>query len=393
MLRPIDFSAPSFYIGNAYLSPYLDALQLQLTEILKRVFEAPVGYFLKISVFRQAAMQDPFSQWVVHPLVLHIENIWKRSQGIPLPQSFDPARLEKSAQFLSEFAEVRTLQTSDGKSIRWALYKPEKFQQWITANGGLRIGEWIVPRQPADWKKLKRLGEFKWFEQVGQAFRVPAPVVGAQDKCVLRCQGFGRTMAMDKAFIGMHLAAGFNYSLFDWRDELSVKGYLEDAEGCYQALLGEGFSPSQIKIMASCRGTFPATQLKERHHAEGVDAVLVQPPPSLAKVVANQKPPTDFLGSLGIGAIERDGEHYDSIRRLQGLRPGSGRICLIVSEGDKTLPSDTAEQFQRAAGHAGPFHAIWEPKVKGGIDPHFEEPLRKPEIFKRYAEFLAGRIP
>ena len=211
--------------------------------------------------------------------------------------------------------------------------------------------------------------------------------------CSWRCQGFGRTMAMDKAFIGMHLAAGFNYSLFDWREELSIKGYLEDAEGCYQALLGQGFTPSQIKIMASCRGTFPATQLKSRHHAEGVDAVLIQPPPSLHKVVANQVFPTNHIGLLGMDAVETEEEHYDSVRCLESLRPSSGRLCVIVSEGDKTLPADTAEQFQRAARLAGPFYTISEPKVEGGIDSHFEEPLRKAPIFRKYAEFLAGRAP
>ena len=198
---------------------------------------------------------------------------------------------------------------------------------------------------------------------------------------------------MDKAFIGIHLASGFNYALFDWRKDLSIKGYAEDAESCYQAVLREGFSPRQIKIMASCRGTFPAMQLKERHHAEGVDAVLIQPPPSLAGVIANQAFPANHIGMLGIGTVERDGQHYDSIRRLQNLPRSRGRLCLLVSEGDRTIPTDTEEQFRRAAVHAGPYYAIWERGTTTDTDPHLEEPLRKPEIYRRYTEFLAGRVP
>ncbi len=393
MLDAVRSGLPQSIVYFCYANSLLEELKERLYEILTRALEAPAGYFVKISVFRQAAMKDRCSQWVALPLVFNVENLWRSKQGSPPHQSFDEARLEKSAVFLREFAEVRTLQTQDGKTLNWKLYRPEKFQQWITANGGLRIGEWIVPRRRGDWEKLKRLNEFKWFEQVGQAFRVPAVVPGAGNSCVLRCQGFGRTMAMDKAFIGQHLAAGFNYALFDWRDELSIKGFAEDAEGCYQALRREGFAPSQIKIMASCRGTFPATQLKQRHHAEGVDAVLIQPPLSLRKVIACQPGPSSHIGMMGLGAIETEEEHYDSAARLQSLRPSSGRLCVIVSEGDRTLPEDTEEQFRRAACHAGPFYAIREPKVEGGSDPHFDEPLRKPEIFRRYVEFLAGRSP
>src|SRR5580692_1783318 len=101
MLRPVGFHLPPLCIDSAHLFSYSNALQQKLTEILKRVFEAPVGYFLKMSVFRQAAMQDSFSQWMVQPLMLHIENSWKRTQGIPLPLPFEPGRLEKSAQFLA----------------------------------------------------------------------------------------------------------------------------------------------------------------------------------------------------------------------------------------------------------------------------------------------------
>lgn len=393
MLQPISSALhPSSSFHEATPS-CLYILQQKIEEVLRRALQAPAGYFVKISVFRQAAMKGLFSRWFIEPLMLAIENLWRRLQGIPAHAAIDPMRLEKSAQFLSEFAEVRTLTTSDGQVLKWALYRPGRFEAWIQSHGGIREGEWIRPRKPEDWVRLRRLGEFKWFEEVGQAFRVPTPVQGANDQCVLRCQGFGRTMAMDKAFIGIHLASGFNYALFDWRDELSIKGYAEDAEGCYQTLLREGFAPSQIKIMASCRGTFPATQLKERHHAEGVDAVLIHPPPSLRKVIANQVFPSNVVGEIGLGAIETDGEHYDSIRRLKGLKPSSGRLCIIVSDGDKTLPPDTAEQFERAAARAGPFYVTREPKVDDGIDSHFMEPLCNPTIFKRYTEFLAGREP
>jgi hypothetical protein len=378
------FQLPVLNIWN-----HFENVAKPFTGLVKRIFEAPAGYFLKITVFRSAAMQDRCSKWIVEPAALAVLNVWQKINGIPYQHAgMDAKRLENSAAFLREFGEMRSIKTSDGKNLSWVCYRPEKFENWIRENGGLRQGEWIVPRRIEDWQRLKRLSEFRWFEQKGQAFRVPVPVAGAQNICVLRCQGFGRSMAMDKNYIGLHLAAGFNYAVFDWRDELSVKGYFQDAEAGYQAALHERFSPSQIKIMGSCRGTFPVTYLKECHHHDGVDAILINPPPSLRAVVAEQMAPANWIGLLGLGAIENGDEHFDSIRRLQGLCPSTGRLCLVMSEGDQTLPKNTLQQFRDAASHAGPFKVIWEPKNSSGSDPHFDEPLRKPQIFERYTEFL-----
>jgi hypothetical protein len=382
-------SSPYVFQSSA---SYFEKLPKCLTSLVKRIFEATTGYFLKVSVFSLAAFQGRFSKWIIAPVVLTVTNFWKRVKGISQQHAaIDSKRLENGAAFLREFAEVRTLTTPGGKVLPWVCYRPEKFEQWIRANGGIRIGERIFPRQPGDWQRLKRLGEFKWFEQVGHSFRIPAPVTGAQQICVLRCQGFGRTMTMDKNFIGLHLAAGFNYAIFDWGKEVSIKSYFQDAEGGYQAALREGFSPSQIKIMGSCRATFPISYLKEQHHAEGVDAVLIQPPPSLREMIATYKPPANWIGQLSLGAVEKDGEHFDSVRRFRSLRPSSGRLCLVMSEGDKTLPENTADQFRNAASHAGPFEIIWDPKDNSGSDPHFAEPLRKPPIFERYTQFLVSR--
>lgn len=371
-------------------SESIETLKETLFWILKKIFEMPTGYFLKISVFQNAALQGRFSQTFVRPIALHVVNQWKKSQGIPQQSDvIDPARLERTETFLKEFSEIRTMKTPDGIELAWRLYRPEKFQRWIEANGGIRQGEWIVPRNLESWERLKRLGEFKCFEQRGQAFLVPAPIPGAQNKVVLHCHSFGRLMAMDKSYIGQHLAAGINFAQFDWRDEISIKGYFQDAETCYQELLRQGFRGNQIKVMASCRGTFPAVYLKARHHAEGIDAMLIHPPPSLSQAIAMNSPPANWIGLMGIGAIERDGEHFDSIQRLQSLAPSIGRLSLIMSEKDKMVPQDTAQQFARAYGQAGPFHVIWEPNDASVADPHFEDPLRLPSVFQQYTAFLA----
>ncbi len=359
--------------------------------LFKKIIEPLAGYLLKICLFRLSALQDRFSRWIVEPLARAVVNLWMKCQGIPNRfESYDPVRLAQSAAFLSEFAEIRTAATEDGKTIQWALYTPEKFEEWIEKNGGVRDGEWIRPRTEQDWSCLQRLRQFKWFEEKkNHSFRVPPPIPGASNKCILRCNGFGRTIPMDKAFIGLHLAAGFKYAVFDWRDEISIKGFFQDAEAIYQKLLQEGMAPQQIKAMGSCRATFPAARLKELHHKEGLDAVLIHAPPSLRAVVAHSQWPSNKIGLMGIGAIEKDGADFDTLRRLRSLEKGTAATCLIMNEDDQTLPPTAISDLKAAAEKSGPCDLIIEPKNEGSSDPHFEEPLRNPIVLQRYFAFLA----
>ncbi|HEY4255459.1 MAG TPA: hypothetical protein VGM34_03840, partial [Chlamydiales bacterium] len=188
----------------------------------------------------------------------------------------------------------------------------------------------------------------------------------------------------------LHLAAGFNYAIFDWRNEISAKGFFLDAEAVYQELRSQ-FEPSQIKPMGSCRSTFVVAHLKELHHNEGVEVVMMHTPPSLRAVVAHTMWPANRIGLLGLGSIERDGADFDTLRRYQSLRPGNAATCLIVSEGDKTIPVNEAAQLEAAVKKSGPCELIIEPKKDDKADPHFGEPLRNPEVLKKYLRFLGGQ--
>ena len=72
------------------------------------------------------------------------------------------------------------------------------------------------------------------------------------------------------------------------------------------------------------------------------------------------------------------------------MEPGPSRTCLIMSDGDKTVPADTIERLARAAQRIGETDLILEPKVEGGHDPHFGEPLRDAEVLRRYFAFLSA---
>lgn len=343
------------------------------------------AYFVKLSVFRTIG-ESFLERWVVSPIAHGILNLWKICHGGTSSSKIDSLRLAASASFLNEFAQVKTLATSP-----YMLFKAADFDRWIEKNGGVREGEWIRPKTPQDWTTLQRLRAFKWFQEESHAFRVPAKLPNAAGTCILRCQGFGRTLPMDKAFVGLHLAAGFDYCVFDWRKDLSINGSFCDAEAAYQTLLKEGYRPQKIKAMGSCRATFVIAKLKELHHAAGLGCALIHPPPSLRAMVEKQAWPSNKIGMIGLSALEKGGdEHYDTLKRLHTLPKGTARICLIMSEDDTSLPKGSIEELKTAAEKAGPVKLILEPKGAPGLDAHLDDPLRKPEVLQQYLQFLTN---
>ena len=75
-------------------------------------------------------------------------------------------------------------------------------------------------------------------------------------------------------------------------------------------------------------------------------------------------------------------------RKLRSLERGDAATCLIVTEGDLTVPPGTAEELAAAARSIGPCEVILEPRPAKESDPHFGEPLRSPAVLSRYLQFL-----
>lgn len=360
-----------------------------LSHLFKKTVEPVVGYFLKVCIFREAALQGKFSKWVFAPIAMTIGNLWMRCQGLPpVFRTFDTERLQKSLQFLSEFTEMREAETEDGVRLKWALFSPRKFDQWVAENGGVRDGEWIRPRTSGDWNRLQRLREFKAFEEVDQAFKVPESNWYAEQTCVLRCNGFGLSIPMDKSFIGLHLAAGFTYAVFDWREEISAKGLFQDAETIYQAVRKEGFTPHQIKPIGYCGTTYVVAHLKELHHHEGLDVVMIGAHTSLKDVIEHTMWPANRIGLLGLGAIENNGADFDNIRKFQSLKPAPASTCLIMDDKNPIASADTVPRLTEALRQSGQCELILKPKDCPSSDFDFNKQFRNHEVRKRYFDFL-----
>lgn len=363
-----------------------------ISSIALPIFGPPSAYLLKIAFFQTVPKTDCFSRYIMGPLARTIVNLWQRTQGIQGARTgFDPNRLQKSRDLLSQFADWKTLELENGQTVDWALFRADRFNAWIDEIGGKREGERIIPKTPQDWPSLQsQFSQLKWFKEEGQSFKVLLPSPNAERNCILRCQGFGRQMPMDKAFIALHLAAGFNYALFDWGDEMSLPTLCSRGEAVYQALLKEGFTPKTIKAMGSCRATFVVSHLKKEHHHQGMDAVLIHPPPSLYEVVETQNWLARKVGQIGVSWLEAQGSRFDNLENIREMGRGDAGLCVVLSEGDQTLPADTRQKIERAAQEAlCPLDLIWDPAQEGGPDAHFGEPLENPLILEQYLRFLA----
>lgn len=360
-----------------------------LSALFRKTLEPLIGYFLKICVFREAALQGWFAKWVILPLTAKIGNTWLRCRGFP-PQfaNFEKTRLDHSTHFLAEFGEPREIKTADGTTLRWTLFSSDKFNRWVEEQGGIRQGNQIVPRRAEDWESLKRLAEFK-FKQIGNAFEVPEPTAGANERCVLRCNGFGLPIATDKKFIGLHLAAGFNYAIFEWRKEASIEGFFQDAEAAYQAVLQQGFTPHQVKALGYCGSNYVAAHLKENHHSEGLDVVMIGAHTSLRDVISHAQSPINRIGLLGLGAVEKNGMDFDNIRKFQALQPGPASTCLIMNPKNEIAPPDTVERLRNALLQSGGCEVILKPENCTEEQFNFNRQFQIPEIWQRYIAFLS----
>ena len=384
MIHPISTSST---IGFC-IQKIKQCIHAFLSAIFRCTIEPFIGYFLKICIFREAALQGNFAHWVILPLTAKIGNTWMRCRGFPAPFTIlEKARLDKSAQFLAEFGEPREIKTADGTTLKWTFYSSEKFQQWLEKQGGVRQEDLIVPKREEDWAALKRFAEFK-FKQIGHAFEVPKSTAGANKRCILRCNGFGLPLETDKKLIGLHLAAGFNYAVFEWRKEPSIEGFFQDAEAAYQEVLAQGFTPPRIKALGYCGSNYVVAHLKEKHHSEGLDVVMIGAHTSLQDVIAHSGAPMNRIGLLGLGAIEKNGLDFDNIRKFQALLPSQASTCLIMNPQNAITPPDTIERLKDALLQSGGCDVILKPENCKEEEFNFNKQFQIPEIWQRYVSFL-----
>lgn len=300
--------------------------QNSLTKLFKYTIEPLIGSILKICLYREAYLKGRISRWVILPVVKTIGNLWFRLQGLPSQfTSFDPARLKKTETELLKHGHKEAIAVNSDKSIPFVHFKAHN---------------------------------------------------NPQSTCVLYLNGFGLPYQTAKNLIQKHLADGIDFAVFEWGDKTSMTDFTEDAEAAFQALIQKGYRPDQIKILGYCGTTYVATRLKKKHHAEGVDAVLINPHTSFRDVVTK----SNRIGLLGLGAITTDEYDLDNERTLSQLPKSPASTCLIIDPKNSITPSDTVERLQAALQKSG--------CTTIPVAEKFNKQFENPAIWKPYTQFL-----
>lgn len=376
-------------------------------EVCKRFFQDIFGSILRVCVLQEGALQGRCSKNFTAPITRFILNTWQRCQGISnLRSGVDEARLEKGERFLQPFAlkgKFNEVVTEDNQNIRLGIFTAKDFWNKLESiqkanlidiheikENGITYVRYDACTDDA-WKALDPIKEFRCFEinEEEKTILIPKRLEKANSKYILRFQGFGRKIPMDKKYIGLHLALGFNYAVFDWRETGNLTDYYKDAEAVYQYLAKEKkISPTNIIAQGFCRTTFVASHLQSIHNQDGLNACLIDPMPSLEDTIKRKGWFVRNLALMGLESLKRTGDNFNNIEQFQD-KEIRGRTIIALQEGDKTLPEDTAELFQNALSK-GHYEQL-QFKTHGDEDPHFADPLMNKENLFSYAKALIGK--
>lgn len=316
----------SFFPAPNILTSVSSHAQNNLTKLFKCILEPLVGSILKICLYREAYLTGRISRCVILPLVKTIGNLWFRLQGLPSQfTTFSQDRLKKTEKELLELGQKETIPVNQDKSITFAHFKAS-----------------------------------------------PTP----DSTCILYLNGFGLPYQTAKKFIHKHVTAGFDFAVFEWGDKVSIEDFIEDAEAAFQTLLQKGYRPDQIKILGYCGTTYVATYLKLKHHAEGVDAILINPHTSFRDAVEK----SNRIGLLGLGAISTNKYDLDNERALSQLSMSHASTCLIIDPENSITPPNTVERLQTSLHQSG--------CTTIPIAEKFNKQFDNPAIWDQYVQFL-----
>lgn len=322
------------------------------------------AHFVSLSVFQGAmADQTGFSGYVTRyitlPLGRLVTNLFLSMRGIPLRHDpLDPSRVVPVTHLLDQFSDPIQLDLPGGELVEMRIFSSRRFNEW---------------RQTASPQQIESLS----FPTIPLEEQVPAA-----ERLVFRCQGFGRRIEMDKRMIALHLAKGFDYAVFNWGSDPSLARFSAVAEAALARVRREGYALEDITAIGSCRASFVVASLLERHCQGGLNGALFDAPPSLAATIACQPFPSNWIGRLGLAVLEEELD-FDTLSRLRRSAQGYGKLAIIGSVEDTTLPPDSLQMLQEAGGG----ELILERETGAG-DAHYRDRLLDPEVRDQYFRFL-----
>lgn len=395
MISPVTSSATPLSI---FCAPF-QWISEKVTQVAQTIF----GYLLRIVTFQLGEMKTRGASIIMR--------IYQKLSSDPREEKpFDPQRLEASKQFLMQFGGIeRVVPSGAEEQIHFMTFKSADFFAAFAARGSIPIDINFEgrPRRALLNPPLDVAAKFHApiidiqmpDRTIQKGALLPESPAAGRPPHILHCHSPGRSMCMDRVFIWLHLAAGYDITIWDPRGTVdstgkpSEGGYYLDADAVFQQLILMNIPHHQIYVSGFCEGAAIAAYLKQKYHHLGVHLIASNPYSSMKDVVKGY----GWLGRLGahfgMHALQNPQIHvtqdyFDNVAKLRNLPRSTGKCVFLHTDTDKMMPPGTVQKLCDAFGEAGLIHEILRIHPKPKENGHLQPPYEDPRVWRRYVQFV-----
>lgn len=371
---------------------------------IKAIAEAVFGYILRIVTFQLGEIKGRGAYWIMR--------IYQRLTSDPREEKpFDPARLKASKDLLIQFGGVESVVIPrDGQAkIHCMILKSSDFLNTFEKMGskfidvnykGHRRKALLDP--PSEIRKFTHHRTQITLEDgtIKEAVLLPESPETPHKPMIFYCHSPGQSMSMARKYLWLHLAAGYDVTIWDPRGtaesegRASEGGYYLDAEAVFQHTLSQGYEIPRIYIYGFCEGAAVAAHLKRKYHEQGVHYIAGNPYTSMKDVVEG----FGWLGRIGARhglkalqdpnlKVEQDG--FDNVAKFTDLPRSNGKFIFLDTDPDTMMPRGTVQKLCATIGKAGPHFQITRTLPTSTGNYHTQQPHERCEItWHRYVQLV-----
>jgi hypothetical protein len=395
MIAPV--AAPSSIPDTFFCAPIR-----WISDKIRAVAEAIFGYLLRIVTFQLGEMKTTGAAIIMR--------IYQKLSSDPREERpFDPKRLEESKNLLAQFGGVERIVPSHGNDIHFMTFRSAAFFAAFAARGSVPIdithegrARRALLNPPLDIaaKFYAPIIDIQMPDgSIQKGALLPESPPGNNPPHILHSHSPGRSMCMDRRFLWLHLAAGYDVTIWDPPGTADSTGspsegaYYAAADAVFQQLLLMNIPHNRIYASGFCEGAAMATYLKAKYHHLGVHLIASNPYTSMKDVVAGH----GWLGRLGVRYglnaltdpnIPIAQDYFDNVVKLRNLPRSTGSCVFLHTDTDELMPAGTVQKLCDAFGEAGPIHEIMRAHPKPEENGHLQPPYEDTSVWRRYVQHV-----
>lgn len=375
-----------------------------LLEKVRQIAAAIFGYLLRIITFQLGEIKVCGA----YPIM----RIYQRLSSDPKDEKpFDPQRLEQSKNFLIQFGGVESVvRPADGgaEEIHLMTFQSQAFFNAFRARGAVpmnvsyegRARKVLLDAVDADAAKFYfPMIDIRMFDgTMRKGALLPESVPNGAQPHILHCHSPGRSMCMDRRFIGQFLGAGCDLTIWDPRGTAdstgtpSEGGYYLDADMVFQHV-SQNTPLNHIYVSGFCEGAATAAYLKKLYHDLGVHFIASNPYTSMKDVVEGYGWFGRMAARCGLAALQDPNinvpqDYFDNVAKLRNLPRSQGKCIFIHTDTDTMMPRGTVQKLIDAFNNAGPVHEILRVHPNPNENGHLQPPYEDPMVWRRLAPLL-----